>query len=203
MSEIAEKAILILAALLIIIYISLHFIPDRVEKYSLDPENFSEVWRFATYPFVHLDAKHLIENIIGLTIIAFIAFELKTTFSDFTSTYLSSGYLSVIPIILIMTFTALGASNAIFGAFGLISQEVKKFKINTFLVVLGLTALIFMTSITSYFSFGIGKEFMFALKQSIAHFAAFVYGIGFYFLLEWLNPIITKRKKYTLRRADR
>ena len=197
----AGKAILVLAALMIIVYISVHFIPNRVEKYSLDPENFGEVWRFATYPFVHLNARHLIENIVGLSIAAFIAFELKTAFSDFTSTFFSSGYLSVIPIILIMTFTALGASNAILGGYGLISQEIKKYDINPLLVILVLTGLIFMTSITSYFSFGLGKEFTFAFKQGLAHFSAFLYGIGFYFLLSWLKPIVTQRKRLTLRRA--
>lgn len=201
MNENSGKAILVLAALMIIVYISIHFVPNRVEKYALDPKNFAEAWRFATYPFVHLNTRHLIENIVGLSIAAFIAFELKTAFSDFTSTYFSSGFLSVIPIVIIMVFTALGASNAIFGAYGLISQEVKKYDINPFLVIVVLTGLIFATSTTSYLSYGIGKEFMFAFKQGLAHFSAFLYGIGFYFLLSWLKPIITQRKRFALRRA--
>ena len=120
--------IIIFAILLIIIYISVFFIPQSVKKFALIPGKIQEAWRFITYSFVHLNVKHLIENIIGLGLIAFIAFELKTAFSDFTSSYLSSGFLSVIPVWLILSFTALGASSAIFGGFGLISQETKKYK---------------------------------------------------------------------------
>ena len=121
--------ILIFAAVLIIIYIGVFLIPNRVDRLSLVPEKTSEVWRFITYSFVHLNARHLIENIIGLGLIAFIAKELKTMFGDFSSTYLSAGLLSVIPIWIILSFTTLGASNAIFGGFGAIIQEIKKFSI--------------------------------------------------------------------------
>jgi len=198
------RKILIFAAVLILIYIGIFLIPGRVEKYSLDPEKSSEIWRFAVYPFVHLNARHLIENIIGLGLIAFIAFELKTAFSDFSSTYLSSGFLSVIPIWLILSFTALGASNAIFGGFGLISQETKKYNINGWIIILLLTGLIFMKTIINYFSYGTASEqFIFSFKQGIAHFSGLLFGIGFFFLLGWIKPILTKRKRYVLRGEHR
>ena len=192
--------IFVFTVVLIIIYISAFFIPERVEKYSLDPEKSSEVWRFITYPFVHLNLKHLTENIIGLGLIALIGFELKTAFSDFSSSYLSSSFLSVIPIWIIMSFTALGASNAIFGSFGLISQETKKYNIKTGVVVLILTGLIFIGSITSYFSYGIGSEqFSIAIKQGLAHFSGLIFGIGFFFFLGKIRPVLTRRKRYILR----
>lgn len=190
----------VFAFILAAVYISVFFIPERVEKLSLDPEKSSEVWRFITYSFVHLNLKHLIENMIGLGLIAFIAVELKTAFADFSSTYLSSGFLSVIPVWLILSFTALGASNAIFGGFGLISQETRKYKMNQWLIITILIGLIFMKPITSYFSFGIeSEEFMFALKQGIAHFSGLVFGITAFFALIKIKPILTKRKRYVLR----
>ncbi len=195
-------AIIFFAAVLIVIYISAFFIEDRVEKFSLDPEKKEQVWRFVTYPFVHLNLRHLIENIIGFSLLAFIAFELKTAFSDFSSTYASSGFLSVIPAWLVMAFKALGASNAVFGGFGLISQEIKKYKINSWIILTVLTGLIFMSTITAYFKTGSGsQEFSFALKQGIAHFSGLLFGVGFFFLLGWIKPILTKRKRQVLRRA--
>jgi len=195
--------ILMFAAVLTIIYVGIFFIPNRVEKLALVPEKTYEVWRFITYSFTHLNTKHLIENIIGLSLIAFIAREVKTTFSDFSSTYLSSGFLSVIPVWLIMSFTALGASNAIFGGFGLITQNVKKFQIKSWYIIVLLTVIIFLSSIINYFSYGSRSEqFAAAIKQSLAHFSGLVFGIGFFFFLDKIKPIITKRKRHILRRLS-
>ena len=192
--------ILIFAVILIVIYITVFFIPGSVDKFALNPEKTSEIWRFVTYKFAHLNIMHLIENIIGLGLIAFIAIELKTAFSDFSSTYLSSGFLSVLPIWFITSFTALGASNAIFGGFGLISQETKKYDIKGWIIILILTLLIFIKSIANFFSYGIvSEEFIFAFRQSIAHFSGLLFGIGFFFLLIKIKPILTKRKRHILR----
>ena len=195
--------ILVFTVVLIIIYVGVFFIPNRVERLALTPEKVSEVWRFITYSFAHLSTKHLIENIIGLGLVAFIARELKTTFSDFSATYLSSGFLSVIPIWLIMSFTALGASNAIFGGFGLITQNIKKFQIKSWYIIVLLIFIIFIGSIISYFSYGIKSEqFSFAIRQGLAHFSGLVFGIVFFAFLGKIKPIITKRKRNVLRRLS-
>ncbi|MBW2966310.1 rhomboid family intramembrane serine protease [Candidatus Woesearchaeota archaeon] len=195
--------ILIFAAILIIIYSSIFFIPNRFEILSLNPEKISEIWRFITYPFTHLNTKHLIENIIGLSLVAFIARELKTAFNDFSSTYLSSGFLSVIPIWLILSFTALGASNAIFGGFGLITQNIKKFQIKSWYIIVLLIIIIFLSSITNYFSYGSKSEqFVSSIKQNLAHFSGLIFGIGFFFFLSKIKPILTKRKRHVLRRLS-
>lgn len=191
--------ILVFAAILAAVYIMAFFIPARVERFSLDPEKSSELWRFLTYPFIHLDLMHLLENIAGLCLVAFIAVELKTAFSDFSGAYLSSGFLSVIPIWIILAFTALGASNAIFGVFGLISQETKKYHISSLLIFAVISIVIFLNSIISFFSYGVSEQFMVSSSQSIAHFSGFVFGIGFYFLLLKIKPIITIRKRHILR----
>jgi membrane associated rhomboid family serine protease len=195
--------ILVFAAALTAIYIGIFFVPGRVEKLSLSPEKVFEVWRFITYPFTHLNSRHLIENIIGLGIVAFIARELKIIFSDFSSAYLSSGFLSVLPVWVIMSFTALGASNAIFGGFGLITQNVRKFKIKPWYIIILLAFVIFTGSITSYFFYGSrSKEFILAARQSLAHFSGLMFGIGSFFFLSRIKPLITKRKRHVLRRLS-
>lgn len=183
-----------------IVYIGAFFIPGRVERFALEPAKANEYWRFVTYPFVHLNIIHLIENILSLGLIVFIAFELKTNFSDFSSTYLSSGFLSALPAIFLMSFIALGASNAIFGGFGLISQETKKYNIKAWIIILLLTIAIFINPITGFFSYGIeNAQVISDFKQSIAHFSGFVFGIGFFFLLGKIKPILTMKKRYVLR----
>lgn len=192
--------IIIFSIVLAVIYIGVFFVPNRVEKFALVPGKIFEVWRFVTYSFTHLNARHLIENMMGLGIVAFIARELKTAFSDFSSAHLSTGLLSALPVWLILQFTALGASNAILGCFGLITQEVKKFNIKRWYIIALLLVVIFLKSITSYFSYGSASEqFAFAFKQSISHFSGFVAGIGVFFLLARIKPILTKKKRHVLR----
>ncbi len=203
MKNIKRYRNLIFAGILLVVYIAaFFFFPAGPEKLSLDPEKTEEFWRFGTYQFVHLDIKHLLENFIGFSLLAVIAFELKTFFSDFSSTYLSSGLLSVIPLWLISPFTALGASNAIFGGFGLISRETKKYQINGLFIFLLVTGLIFATAAVNYFSYGAeSKEFLFALKQGLAHFSGLLFGVGFFYFLGLIKPILTSRKRHILRRS--
>ncbi len=203
MKKIKKYKNLIFAVILLVVYITVFFfVPESTEKLSLNPQKTDEFWRFGTYQFAHLNFKHLVENLIGFSLLAIIAFELKTFFSEFSSTYLSSGLLSVLPVWLISPFTALGASNAIFGGFGLISQETKKYKINGWLIILLLTGLIFFKPATNFLSYGAGsEEFSFAFKQGIAHFSGLVFGIGFFYFIKWAKPILTKRKRQILRRS--
>ena len=59
-----------------------------------------------------------------------------------------------------------------------------------------------MKAVMNYFSFGIGSpEFKFAFIQGMAHFSGLMFGIGFFFFLGWIKPILTKRKRYALRRG--
>ncbi|MBD3355228.1 rhomboid family intramembrane serine protease [Candidatus Woesearchaeota archaeon] len=203
MKKIKRFKSLIFAGILLVVYIFVFFfVPESTEKLALNPEKTDEAWRFGTYQFAHLNLKHLMENLIGFSLLAVIAFELKTFFSDFSSAYLSSGLLSVLPMWLISPFTALGASNAIFGGFGLISRETKKYKINGWLIILLLTGLIFIKTIVNYFSFGAGsEEFAFAFKQGLAHFSGLMFGAGFFYIIKWARPILTKRKRQILRRS--
>jgi len=203
MKKIKKFKSLIFAGILLVLYVAVFFfVPESTEKLALNPERTEEIWRFGTYQFAHLNLRHLVENLIGFSLLAVIAFELKTFFSEFSSTYLSSGLLSVIPIWLISPFTALGASNAIFGGFGLISQETKKYKINGWLIILLLTGLIFIKTFGNYFSYGIeSKEFAFAFKQGMAHFSGLVFGVGFFYVIKRIRPILTKKKRQILRRS--
>ncbi len=189
------KKILVFSLALILIYVGVFFVPGRVERLSLMPDKITEAWRFLTYSFVHLDIMHLIENIAGLTLIALIAVELRIALGDFSSVYLSSGFLSVIPLWFMMSFTALGASNAIFGGFGLISQETRKFGVKVWIIILIATLLIFMKS---FFAIGTG-EFSSAIKQSLSHFFGFMFGICFFFLISKIRSISMNKKRSVLR----
>jgi membrane associated rhomboid family serine protease len=196
-----EKKIILLMALLCIIYISIFFIPERVDKLALSPEKamHGEWWRFFTYPFAHLNAKHLIENIIGALLIGIIATELKIEFGYMIIIYLLAGFLAVLPLWIVWQFVALGASTAIFGGFGLISRETPKYQMNSIIVFMIVIAFIFTSSVFRLFSGGVDEQFLGSLKQDASHFSGFLFGVISYSGALRVNHALTKHKRHLLR----
>ena len=199
-----NKKIIILIGLLCIVYIFIFFIPDRVDKLALDPEKVNEggYYRFFTYPFTHLNGKHLIENIIGAILIAIIATELKIEFSYFIAIYLAAGFLAVLPVWVVWQFIALGASTAVFGGFGLVSKETPKYNMNIVFVILIILAFTFISSIFRFLSGGVDNQFIQSFKQDVSHFAGFLFGIAAYSGALKMNYAFTKHKRRLLRRMD-
>jgi membrane associated rhomboid family serine protease len=196
------KKIFILAIVLSLVYAGVFIIPGSFDKFALDPEKVykGEFWRFITYPFVHLNIAHLLENIGGLFLVCFIANELKTLFSDFSMTYISSGFFAVIPLWIVMQFIALGASTAVYSGFGLISLETSRYNIKPLFVIMGFSFITFIKSIIDGVSFGVSEEFLAAFSQDLAHFSGFLFGIMFFLGLGLVKALLAKRKTNILRR---
>jgi len=193
-----KKAILWLTAGILLVLITGFLIPGSVEKFSLNKEKFfgGEYWRLGTYPFVHLNVQHLIENAVGLVLVGFIAFELKTNFRDYTLTYFSSAFLAVLPLWLIITFIALGSSAAVYALFGFVSFGMKEFGIKSWYTLVLLVLIIFSSTIVAAFTgAAVGAKFI----QSLAHFSGLVSGIALYLGLLLLKRHTHKRKSRLLR----
>lgn len=169
-------------------------IPDRL-LLALDPTKFftGEFWRLFTYQFTHLNFRHLIENVASFGLAGFIAFELKTKFKMFSFIHLLTGLLAIIPIWLILRFTALGASSAIYGLFGLLALEAEKFKIKWWYIFAGVIVLMIIQAFMS-----LGSEIL--IEQGLSHFSGLVFGVLLYFGFKKGEHLLTKRKRYILRR---
>ena len=181
---------------LVVVYIAAFNVPNSADRFDLSREKLSEWWRFLTYQFVHLNLTHLIENIFGVLVAAFIAIELKTIFTDFSSAYLSSGIFAILPIWLVMQFTALGASAAIYGVYGLLSVEAKKY-LNPAYIILLFVAIILLQAVVPAL---IDKGGI-AVEQAFAHFSGFVFGILFFIMIGGLRKVHDKNKFTILRRV--
>ena len=190
---------IIFAGILIIAYVAVFLIPDHVNKFALIAEKVysGELWRFLTYPFTHLNLSHLVQNIIGLAIVTMLVLELKIPFSDFSITYFITGFFAALPLWMIINFVALGASAAIFGAFGFASMKFKEFNIKPIYVILALTAAIF-----SSFFLNLSVPNSQNLLQALAHFSGLAAGIGLFFLMSDAKLIINAKKRYCLRSAE-
>jgi len=185
---------LLFAAVLSAIYLYVFILPLHVEKFALVPSGVQqgEFWRFLTYPFDHLDSGHLIKNLIGLMIITAGIIELKTKFSDFSSVYLVAGFIAVIPLWLIIQFTALGASVAIYSIFGFIALESKKYEIKEWHILSLIIASIFLESIFA----GTQTSWL----SSLSHFSGLLFGFFSFFFAKKVHESIDKKKIYGLRR---
>ena len=196
-----KKALLWFTAGILIALFIIFLIPGSKEKLALEKEKFfgGEYWRLATYSLTHLNWQHLIENLVGLALVGFIAYELKTNFSDYTATYLSSAMLAVLPVWFLLTFVALGASGALYALFGFVSFGVKKFGLKAPYFLAILTLIIFYRSIRGLFTGG-GEALRLVLIQDVAHFNGLVFGVAMYGLLLLVHAHTNKKRTHILRR---
>ena len=88
----------------------------------------SQPWRFITFMFTHDGIWHLLTNVMGLTLVGFLALELGIRSSAFFAVFVGVGILTVTPAVLLSSpYTFAGASAGIAGLFGATSVEFKRY----------------------------------------------------------------------------
>ena len=186
--------VMIFVSALALVYIAVFYlVPNALDNFAFVPGKIlSEPWRLFTFPFVHVNTWHLWENVASIILIGFLAIELKTEFYDLVVLYLSASVLAVMPVFLISHFSAAGASAAIYAGFGIIAQDLAKYKIMPAIPIALLTLSIFARSFTSIFDcgFSLCESLIFSLRQGFAHFSGLVFGtVGYsYMNNHTLNP---------------
>lgn len=179
--------ILLFTITLSLIYIAIFYLfSNSIELLSFNPEKVfaGEGWRLFTFPFAHLNQFHLFENVASLIIIGFILTELQMEFYDFAIIFLTASMLAPMPIFAISSFSALGASAAVYAGFGIITQNVYKFKIPAIIPIVLVIGIIFLKSVIEFFMCGVNCDsLLFALKQGGVHFAGFIFGIGMFHIM--------------------
>jgi membrane associated rhomboid family serine protease len=185
--------LIVFGAFLAAVYATVFMIPHSIDKFSLVPQlvKSGEFWRFLTYQFAHVSLSHLVENSIGVVLLAVLLTELKTGFFDFYTAFLLAGVFAVIPLWAAMSFVAAGASTAIFGGFGLASFEAKKLGIKTWVII----------SVLAGFA---ATQLFTGLKESgLAHLSGLVFGVGMFFALAKVKPMLNVKKRTILRRCPK
>jgi membrane associated rhomboid family serine protease len=131
------------------------------------------------------------ENIMGAGIAAGIATELKMRVQKFSWVYLLAGMLAVIPIYFVSPFVALGASGAIYGAFGAVAMDAKKFGLDS-KILLGLLAATIIAQIL------IIKNIP-NMQQGVAHFSGLIVGVVLFATYDQVMAKLTKKRRRVLR----
>jgi membrane associated rhomboid family serine protease len=185
--------LLAFGALLAAVYAFVFLIPHSIDKLALISQVFKngELWRFLTYQFAHFNLQHLVENSIGVVLLAVLLAELKTGLFDFYSAFFLAGVFAVIPLWAAMSFVAAGASTAIFGGFGLASFEARKLGIKTWAVLAVL------------FGFAATQLFTGSMESGLSHISGLVFGAGMFFVIAKVKPILNVKKRTILRRCPK
>lgn len=196
------KTIIKFTIAILIFLIIVFLIPYSVGTFVLDKEKFlgGEYWRLVTYPFVHFSLMHLMENLIGLTLVGLIALELKTKTKDYVSTFFSSAILAILPLWAILNFIAAGSSSAIYALFGFMSFNMKKFRIKTKYVLMAILLVIFSKTIYYLIFNNAGNTLTTSLIQDSSHFSGLVFGIALYGIVFSVRKHSEKKANFLLRR---
>jgi len=202
--KIKHKTIIMLTLILASLYAVIFALPNQINELALIPDKFfnGEYWRLLTFQFSHLNLKHLTTNIFSAVLVGFLATETKTKIYDFVFVYFLAGIIAVLPFLVNLNFTALGASASIYGAFGLVALNSKRWKIKPAYIYAILVIAIFLESIIYLFSCGADcKQFIFTSKQSLLHFSGLISGSVLFFSLTKFRDKLDSKKSFVLRRA--
>lgn len=134
-----------------------------------------EPWRYLAFQFFHTNTMHLVENIVGLLFVGFLARELDIGFKTFLIVYFLSIFMIPIPLsIMFPQSTVTGNSTGIFGILGLTLIKGRKLIPQKISIPIFLF-FIFSLSIFKFISCGMCFEEFF--KSDAFHFFGFICGV--------------------------
>jgi len=175
--------VLLIISSLIVITLSLAVFfafPQAVDTLAFSGETFfaGELWRLLTFPFVHVNLSHLLENIAALVIITILGFQMGLNGKQFLACFVGASLLiAITEAPLLPTLLIAGASVGILSVSGFLSLRGKKY-IPAFILIP-----LFILPVVFQFIFNIfrqGTSFILTMGL-LLHIAGFVLGILFFF----------------------
>ncbi|MBI2549295.1 rhomboid family intramembrane serine protease [Candidatus Woesearchaeota archaeon] len=127
-----RKAVIVVITVFIIVISSLVYllIPNSVNTLAFSGEAFlrGELYRLVTFPFSHENLFHLVENIVALSVIALLAYELHFHGFDFLLVFFGAGLLLAFADLLFFPAIILaGTSLGIYAVLGTLVLKGDKF----------------------------------------------------------------------------
>lgn len=180
MNKTLSNRILLFAVLICIVNVFVFFFVSS-SSYTLNlPLSLNEPWRFFTFQFFHVDIFHLLENLMGLIFVAFVAIELNIDLKSFLFVYLLSVFVVLLPIALVFPLaTVAGNSTGIYGILALCLIKARKLvpsKITLPLII------VFMFSFCILNFILCGMCFLPFFKGEFFHFSGFLAGMTLSFM---------------------
>lgn len=191
-----SNKVLIFSGAVVFALVAVFFIPRRIERFALDPVPFfsGEYWRLLTYSLVHLDGWHLAGNVLSFAVLALLAYELRVSMLSYSSVYSLVSVLGVLPVWLVVQFTALGASVVVYAVAGFVIPRLREFGVRVHYVFAGIIIVIF----SRFFILDVDRGIT---LQAISHATGLFAGISLFFLAQFFLSRTEKRRNNCLRAA--
>jgi membrane associated rhomboid family serine protease len=160
------------------------------EGFMLTKDLLAQPERVLTFQFFHVNQMHLIENIVGLLIVGFIATEISVSMRDFLLAYYSSIFI-VVPLAFIIAsdYPLGGNSTGIYGVLALaLLRSRKLIPLKVSIPVFGL--MIFPSTLANLAKYDFYSNRV--LQSEFYHFAGFLAGIA-------ASSFSIKKRNYILR----
>ena len=137
------RFIMLPAGLLAAIVAVFLLVPNAIIWFAFSGKSFlaGELWRIFTYPFVHYNVEHLIENALALVVVSLLAYEIEMTAWQYVLAFTASWLLvAAVDTVLFPAIVIVGASAAIYAVYGSFAMKGSSFIHRSWLVVIiGLT----------------------------------------------------------------
>ncbi len=180
------KQVFIISAMMAFISLAAFFIPNSLSLYAFSGRLFfqGEAWRIITFPFVHVNFEHLIENVLTLMLTSLLAFEFELKGTQFLAVFMISIAAIALADSFLMPSTLIaGLSLGVYSILGFLSMKGSNF-IPWYVIV----PLLGLSPFLRYIVAPLDNA---GITQSLFHFSGFWMGIGVFYLFR----ISSKRKR--------
>ncbi len=167
-----------LLALIIGVFV---LVPNAMVWLAFKREAFlgGELWRLVTFPFVHVSASHLFENIVAFFVATLLAYEAELTVAQYAlAVVFSTLVVAAIDVAWLPTLVLAGASSAIFAVYGAFAMKGSMFVQRRWLIVI-----LGATIMTKYgVAAATGSIESGIMLQTLLHVAGFLSGLAVIFV---------------------
>jgi membrane associated rhomboid family serine protease len=172
------RFILLPSSILVAIIGVFLLVPNALALLAFRPESFiaGEFWRIVTYPFVHMDANHLFENIVALIVASLLAYEVEMTTAQYVVAFAASVFVvAIADLVYFPALLVIGASAAIFAVYGAFAMKGSVFITKGWLVPILAVTIWTKYGMNLLTSTSVDQGL---LAQTLLHFLGFATGVG-------------------------
>jgi rhomboid protease GluP len=182
---------LVPSSLLLAIVAIFLLVPNAVALLSFSGSSFlsGEFWRLVTFPFVHLQAGHLAENIVALLVASLLAYEVGVTAWQYIVAFAAAALVvAVIDVVWFPFLVVVGASSGIFAVYGAFAARGSEFVSKLWLIPILATTVLVKWGLEVLAG---GVEFATTI-QTVLHMAGFITGCA---IILVTHHITTERRR--------
>lgn len=131
-----------------------------------------QFWRVLTFPFIHISLSHLIQNIVAIIVITFLAYEVDLGVKAYLGSFFAASiFIALLTGLIVSHLLIAGLSMGIYSIMGVVAIKGSNFIPKSILISLFAVSFLIEPLVSSFD--------MAVIKSTIFHLFGFVFGIIF------------------------